>query len=106
FLEPACRIHRIDELPFDRALPFHALCQRSEDVREVATDLTLVDNARKPAGTRENRQQRRLRQADCRVRVVNERDLIAREGELVATARANAVQRREKLEAGVLARIL
>ena len=100
-LELARRIHGVDEPPLHRALPFHAFGHRAEDVGEVAADLPLVHDAREAAGAGQHAEQRRLRQADGRIPVVHEDDLVARERELVAAAGADAVQRGEELDAGV-----
>jgi hypothetical protein len=40
------------------------------------------------------------------IRIVDQHDLVARERQLVSAARADAVQRGQELEAGVLARVL
>ena len=98
-LELAGRVHRVDEPPLDRALPLHALGDRAEHVREIAPHLALVDDAREAAGARQHAEQRRLRQADRRVAVVDQDDLVARERQLVAAAGADAVERGEELDA-------
>ena len=50
--------------------------------------------------------QRRFRQADSGVSVVHEEDLVAGERQLVSAARADAVDRGQELDAGMLARVL
>ena len=90
-LELAGRMHRVDQPPFDRAPALDPFGNRAEDIREIAPDLALVDDARQAAGAGQHSEQRRLRQADRRIAVVDEQDLVARERELVAAAGADAV---------------
>ena len=92
-------MRRVDELPLDRALALDALGERAEDVGEIAAHLPLVDDARQAAGAGQHAEQRRLRQAHRRVRVVDQQDLVAGERQLVAAAGADAVQRRQELDA-------
>ncbi len=87
------RDRSIDEAPLLRALAAHALGQGREHVGEVAPHLALVHEPGEPAGAREHREQRRLRERDGAAAVVGEQDLLARERELVAAARGDAVQR-------------
>ena len=96
----------VDELPFDGALAFHALDQRAEEVGEIAADAALVDDAREAAGAGQHAEQRRFRQADRRIAIVDEQDLVARQRQLVAAAGADPVERGQELEAGVRARVL
>ncbi len=96
----------VDQPPFARALAAHALGGRAEDVGEVAAHLALVDEAREPAGARQHAEQRHLGKRHRRGAVVHQDDLVAREGELVAAARARAVHRGDEADAGLLRRIL
>ena len=105
-LELARRVHRIDQAPLDRALSLDPFGNRAEDVRKIAPHLALVDDARQSARSRQDAQQRRLRQADRGIPVVHQQDLVAGERQLVAAAGADAVDRGEELEAGVLAGVL
>ena len=98
-LELARRIDGVDQLPLDRALALHAFDERAEEVGEIAAHVTLVDDAREAAGAGQHAEQRRLRQADRRVAIVDQQDVVARERELVAAAGADAVERREELQA-------
>ena len=90
-LESAGRVHRVDEPPFHRAPAFDPFGDRAEEIREVAADLALVDDARQAAGAGQHAEQRRLRQADRRIAVVNQQDLVAGERQLVSAAGADAV---------------
>src|SRR5262249_8714964 len=101
-LELAGRDHAVDELPLDGALALHSLDERAEEIGEVAAHMTLVDDAREAAGAGKHAEQRRFRQADGGVAVVDEDDLVAGERELVAAAGADAVERGKKLDAGML----
>ena len=105
-LEPAGWMHRVDQPPFDRALPLHPFGHGAEHVGAVAPHLPLVHYARQPAGPRQHAEQRRLRQADRTVPVVHQEDLVARQRELVAAARARAVHGGEERDARVLAGVL
>ncbi len=102
-LESTGRVHRIDEPPFDSSPALDPFGNRAEDIREVAADLAFVDDARQSAGARQDAEQRRLRQADRRIAVVNEQDLVAGERELVSAARADAVDGGDEPEAGMRA---
>src|SRR5204863_5730547 len=81
------------------------LDERAEEISEVAAHTALVDDARQATGAGQHAKQRRLRQADGRIAIVDEKNVVARERQLVAAAGANAVERREKtqsrLRAGV-----
>ena len=78
----------------------------AEKIRQVAAHLALVDHAGQAARSRQHSKQRRFRQAHRGIPVVDEQNLVAGERELVAAAGADAVERGEELEAGVLARVL
>jgi hypothetical protein len=68
--------------------------------------LALVGEPGEAAGARQDPEQRHFGQCDRRRAVVDQPDLVARERELVAAARASAVHRRQELEPAVHARIL
>jgi hypothetical protein len=89
----------VDEAPLLGALPLDALGEAREDVGEVATHVALVDDAREPARPRQHAEERHLGEADRRVAVVLEEDLVARGGELVAPARARAAHGADGLDA-------
>ena len=99
-------VHGVDEAPVDRLLAAHAFGERAEVVGQVAAHLALVDDAREAAGAGQHAEQRHLGQRHGRRAVVDEQDLVAGEREFVAAAGADAVQRREELEAAVRARVL
>ena len=99
-------MHRVDEPPFNRPLALDTFDQRAEHVGEIASNVPLVDDARQSAGAGEHAQQRRLRQADRRIAVVDQQDLVAGERELVAAAGAGAVDRRQERDPGMAARVL
>jgi hypothetical protein len=68
--------------------------------------VALVDDAGQAARAGQHAEQRRLRQAHRRIPIVHEEDFVAGQRELVAAARADAVERGEKLEARMPAGIL
>ena len=105
-LEPAGGMDRVDEPPFNRPLALDAFHQRAEHVGEIAPNAPLVDEAGQPAGAGEHAQQRRLRQADRRIAIVDQQNLVAGERELVAAAGAGAVDRRQECDSGIPARVL
>ncbi len=102
-LELARRIHRVDQPPLDRPLALHALRRPWRRRPPDRGGPSLVHDAGQAAGAGQHAEQRRLRQADRGVPVVDEEDLVAGQRELVAAAGADAVQRREELQAGVRA---
>ena len=68
--------------------------------------MALVDDARQSACAGQHAEQRRLGQAHRRIAVVDQHNLVARQRKLVPAAGADAVERREELDAGMLARVL
>ena len=72
---------RIDEPPLERPLAAHTLGRRAEQVGVVVTHPALVGDAGEPAGTRQDAEQRNLRQRDRRRTIVDEHDVVARERE-------------------------
>ena len=101
-LELTRRMDRVHEPPGHRALALDAFDERAEDVGEVAPHVPLVDDPRQTASAGQHAEQRRLRQAHGGVAIVDEDDLVAGQRELVAAAGADAVQRGEEPDAGVL----
>ncbi len=99
-------MHRVDQAPFDRALSLDPFGDGREEIRQVSPDLALVDDAGQAAGPRQDSEQRSLWQAHRGVPVVDQKNLVAGEGELVAATGADAVERGDELETGVLARVL
>ena len=87
-------------------LPFTPSTSVLKYVGEVAPHPPLVDHARQAAGAGQHAEQRRLRQADRGIAVVDEENLVAGERQLVAAAGADAVQGGEELEAGMGAGVL
>src|SRR4029453_7471325 len=75
----------------------------TEKVSTIAAHLPLVYNTRQASGPRQHAEKRRFREAHRGVPVVDEENLIAGQREFVSTARADAVDGREELEARVLA---
>ena len=96
----------VDQLPFLRAVGAHAFGGGAEDIGEVAAHFALVDDPRQAAGPWQHAQQRNLGQAHGRGAVVDHRDLVAGQRQLVAAAGGGAVQRGEELEARVVAGVL
>src|SRR3989449_6014852 len=78
----------------------------AEHVGEVASHLSFIDQPGQSSRAGQYAQKGDLWQADGRGAVVDHRDLVAGERELVAAARGGAVERGEELEAGMRARVL
>ena len=95
----------VDQPPLDRPLSLHAFGDGCKDVRQIASDSSLVHDARQATSAREHGEQRRLRKADRGIPVIDQDDLVARQRELVSATRADAVQGREKLQPAVAARV-
>ena len=101
------RLHDlVDEPPVLRLLAAHAFAGRAEDVGVVMAHMALVGQPRQAAGAGQHAEQRHLGQADRGGAVVDQDDLVAGRGELVAAAGAGAVHRGEELETAVAARVL
>jgi hypothetical protein len=92
-VEAAARHRLVHQPPPDGRGTAHALGLGGEHVGEVAADAALVDHAGQAAGAGEDRQQRHLRQRHRRGAVVDQDDLVAGQGQLVAAARRGAVDR-------------
>ena len=90
---------RVDETPLKRLLAAHAFAGGAEDVREVVANVALVGEPGETAGAGQDAEQRHLGQADGARAVVDEDDLVAGERQLVAAARARAVDGGEELQA-------
>ena len=92
--------------PVDRPLAAHAFGRRAKNIGEIAPQLALVGEPRKPAGARQDAQQRHLREAYRGGAIVDQKNLIAGKRQLVAAAGAGAVDRREEPDSVVRAGIL
>src|SRR5205807_2003398 len=104
--EPGGRRDVIDEPPRLCTIGAHAFGGGAKHVGEVAPDLALVDEARQPARSGQDAEQRHLGQADGARSVVDHDDLVAGERELIAAAGAGAIYGGDEFEAGMRARIL
>ena len=98
--------HGIDQTPVHGLLAAHAFAGGAEDVGQVVAHVTLVGHAGQAAGARQHAQQRHFRQADAAAAVVDQHDVVAGQGQLVAAAGAGAVQRGDEFQAAVLAAVL
>ncbi len=88
-------------------LPRRPSLDGAEHIRAVAAHLALVDDPREAAaGAGQHAEQGHLGQAHGGAAVVDEQDVVAGEGEFVATAGAGTVQRRQELDAAVGRRVL
>jgi hypothetical protein len=96
----------IDQAPVHRALAAHAFGRGAEDVGQVMAHMALVGDAGQAAGARQHAQQRHLGQRDGGGAVVDQHDVVAGQGQLVAAAGAGAVDRRDELQAGMAAGVL
>ena len=88
----------VHEAPLQRSLALHALRRGGEEVREVASDLSLVYQPSQTAGAGQNAQERRLWEAHSRVAVVDEEDVVAGQRELIAATRGRSAQSGQKLQ--------
>jgi hypothetical protein len=105
-VEAAQRCDLVDQVPLHGAPPLDALGNRAEDVGPVAAHLALVDEARQPPGAGQDAEQRQLGEGDGAAAIVDQQDVVGRQGELIATTTGGAVQRGQRLQAGVLAGLL
>ena len=96
----------VDQPPLDRLGAAHALLGGAEHVGAVAPHLALVGDAGEAAGPGQHGEQRRLGERHGRAAVVDQHDVLGRERELVAAARAAAVDGREVGLMRMLARVL
>ena len=97
---------RVDQAPGDGPFAAHALARRAEDVREVVANVALVGEPRQAPGAGQDAEQGHLGQADRARAVVDEDDLVAGKRQLIAAARARAIDGGEELQALVPGRIL
>src|SRR5262249_35927601 len=100
------RIHAIDEAPADCTLAFDALDERTEVVRDIPANVTLVHESREAARAGKDSQKRSLGQADHRTAIVYEQDLVAGQRQFISASRTDTVDGRQKLDAGVPAGVL
>ena len=97
---------RVDEAPGDGPFAAHALARRAEDVGEVVANVTLVGEPGQAPGAGQDAEQGHLGQTDRARAVVDEDDLVAGKRQLIAAARARAIDGGEELQALVPGRIL
>ena len=100
------RGHRIDEAPGDGPLSLDPFDERAEVVCDIPANATFVHESRETARPWQYTKQRRFRQADHRMSIIHEQNLVAGERQFVAAPGAGAVDRGEKLDARLAARIL
>ena len=84
----------VDQPPLLRPIGAHALGGGAEKIGEIAAHLALVHQARQAAGSRQHAEEGHFRQADGGGAVIDHQDLVAGERQLIAAARAGAVDRR------------
>ena len=89
-----------------RRVAFDAFLGGAKHVGMVAADPPLVGDAGEPAGAGQHRQQRQFRQRYRRRTVVDEHDVIGRQRQLVTAAGRGAVDRADRFDARILAKIL
>jgi len=89
-VEFGIRDHLVDEAPFLRPLAAHPLFDRAEDIGAVAAHAAFIGYAGQPAGARQHRQQRHLRQRHRRGAVVGQHDVVARQRQLIPAAGTGA----------------
>jgi hypothetical protein len=105
-VEGGRRSDAIDQTPGDGGLSAHAFGAGGERIGEVAAHMALVDHPREAPRSWEDGEQRDLGERDGRGAVVDEQDLVAGEGELVATTGGGPVDRGDPGLARVRRRIL
>ena len=91
----------VDEAPLLRPIRAHAFGGGAENIGEIAAHFALVDEAGQAAGAGQHSQKRNFRKAHGGRAVVDHRDLVASERELVAATGGGAVQRGDELESRV-----
>ena len=100
------RHHLVDQPPFHRLGAADAFFDRAEHVGAVAPHLALVGDAGEPAGARQHREQRRLRQRHRRAAVVDQHDVIGGERQFIAAAGGIAVDGADVGLPGILRGVL
>src|SRR5277367_1341703 len=85
----------VDEPPLDRPLAANAFGERDENIRQIAPDAALVEQARQASGARQHAKKRNLGQTDGRASIIDEPDVLAGQRELVAAAAGDAVESRD-----------
>ena len=96
----------VDQLPVLGAVGPHAFAGGAEDVGQVAPHLALVGHARQAAGAGQHAEQGNFGQAHGGGAVVDHRDPVAGQRQLVAAAGAGPGHGGERLQAFVARRIL
>ena len=91
----------VDQAPGHGLLATHALGGGAEDVGQVVAHLALVGDAGQAAGAGQHAQQRHLGQAHGRAAVIDQQDLVAGQGQLVAATGAGTVDGGQELQAAV-----
>src|ERR1700756_4053737 len=96
-----CKLLRLDDVvhqpPILGPLSTHAVLIGAEHVREILPNFSLVGQARESAGSRQNAEQRKLRQADCGRAVIDEDDFVTSQSEFISAACGGSVASGEKL---------
>jgi len=95
----------VDDLVAHRVAGAEALGLGAEEVRDVPAHKALVDQPGEATRARQHAQQRDLGEAHRSRAIVDQPDLVAGQGELVATARGRAVERRDPAQARLVARL-
>ena len=90
-VEGAARRGGVDQAPRHRLGGLEPFGAGGEDVGEIAADVTLVDEPCQPSGAGQHGEQRHLGERHGGRPIVDHDDLVAGEGELVATAGRGAV---------------
>ena len=85
---------------------FYAVGIGTENVGKIAPHFTLVDQPRETTRTGQDTKQRNFGQTHRTGPIIDEQNLIARQRQLVPTARTCAIDGREKLQSVVTARVL
>src|SRR5579859_384623 len=96
-----CKLLRLNNVvhqtPIFCSLPAHAILVGAENVSEILANLSLVGQACEPAGSRQNAEQRKFRQADCGRAVIDKDNFVTSQCEFVPAARCGSVASCKKL---------
>src|SRR5206468_6466227 len=80
----------VDETPVFGALAANAVLIRAKNVGMITANFSLVGEARQPAGSGQNAQQRQLRQTYGGGTIIDQNDFIAGKSQFVASARGGS----------------
>ena len=89
----------IHQSPVFCPLAAHPVLVGAEQVGKIFANFSLVGQSRQPAGSRQDSEQRKLRQAHSGRTVVDEDNFIAGQRQFIPSTRGCSIARGEKLKA-------